>query len=156
MTGAELAEAFNTACPRKNWRARAVAKGGNEIVHFEDRTGLVHLSYVVARGEFLVVFKQAVASFGDYANAICKALVTVLSGLQAGGAPFPAPPSLADAEIVIKHGGIGGQISVRWAGGENVVRDEPDTSDIPEADEEFFERARLVMPDQEIMDDDLI
>lgn len=114
MTAAELAEAFNTACPRKNWKARGTSHMNRDIVHFEDRTGLVHLSYDCSTGEFGVSFKNAVASFGDYANGIARALLTVLSALQAGGAPFMAPQGLEGMEIVIKHGGIGNQVSVRY------------------------------------------
>lgn len=113
MTGQEIAEAFNTASIRKNWKARAMGHKNRDVVHFEDRTGLIHLQYDTSTGEFLVTFKEAVASFGDYSNAIARGLLTVLSGLQAGGAPFVAPTGLEGMEIVIKHGGIGNQVSVR-------------------------------------------
>lgn len=114
MTGVEIAEAFNTANTRTNWRARAVTLKNRDTVHFEDRTGLIHLVYDCSTGEFMVSFKAAVASFGDYANAIARALLTVLTSLQAAGLAFVAPAGLEGMEIVIKHGGIGNQVSVRY------------------------------------------
>lgn len=114
MTGAEIAEAFNTANTRTNWRARAITLKNRDTVHFEDRTGLIHLVYDCTSGDFMVSFKSAVASFGDYANSIARGLLTVLTSLQAGGASFAAPAGLEGMEIVIKHGGIGNQVSVRY------------------------------------------
>lgn len=114
MTGVEIAEAFNTANTRTNWRARAVALKNRDTVHFEDRTGLIHLVYDCSTCEFMVSFKAAVASFGDYANAIARALLTVLTSLQAAGLAFVAPAGLEGMEIVIKHGGIGNQVTVRY------------------------------------------
>lgn len=115
----QLTEAFATNCPKKNWGARIIRvdRGGTlvEIVSFKDRQGLISLQYDCERGQyrrFNVIFEKALASWGDYNNAIAKGLQTVLTALQAGGLPFVAPASLDD--IVVRTTPLTGFTTVEY------------------------------------------
>lgn len=121
VTGITIAEAFTVNCPRKNWSARQYTmhgpEGPREQVSFSDRQGLVSLTYDVQTGDkrrFSVSFNKAVASWGDYTNAIAKALQTVLSALEAGGLPFVAPVDPSDIIVRTVWGGIGGVCTVEY------------------------------------------
>lgn len=108
-----MAEAFNASNTRLYWGARPISTTNKKLVYFANKTGAVSLQYDTDTGLFHVVFNRAVASFGDYANAIAKALLTVLSTLEAGGMPFSAPQGLEGMEIVLVHHGIGSNVTVR-------------------------------------------
>ena len=121
VTGNSIAEAFTVNCTRKNWFCRQYtingAEGPREQVSFNDRQGLVSLTYDVQTGEnrrFSVSFNKAVASWGDYTNAIGKALQTVLSALEAGGLPFVAPVDPSETIVKTIWGGIGGVCTVEY------------------------------------------
>ena len=114
MTAEQIAEAFNTASPRGQWRAFNSEAGGISQVHFEDHKAMVAFKYIINTGEFQVVFRKAVGSFGDYANSIARGLTTILSALQAAGLPFVAHKSPEGVQIIIKHNGIGNQVSCRY------------------------------------------
>lgn len=115
MSAYEIAECFNTASTRVHWRAVLNSNGKPSVVFADKHSGIIRLIYVPQDDVWLVQFKQVVASFANYANAIAKAYVSVLQALQAGGAPFQAPETLEQVEIVIRHGGLGNVVEVRNA-----------------------------------------
>jgi hypothetical protein len=116
VTAELIAEAFGVNCPKKNWAARVVkvTRGDKltELVSFKDRQGLISIVYDTERQRFSVTFEKALASWGDYNNAIAKWLQTVLTALQAGGLPFEAPASLDD--IIIRTNPLSGFTVVSW------------------------------------------
>lgn len=116
LTAEQIAEAFNTASPRQQWKAHAFTKNNGAInqVHFTSLQGMVQFIYVLETGEFLVKFVKVIAAFGDYANAIARGLASILSCLQAGGLPFVAPKGPEGVEIIIKHNGVGNMVSARY------------------------------------------
>lgn len=124
MLANDLAEAFHTNCPKRNWKARvsSITRAGElvEQVHFADRQGLVSFTYDMKAGEFrrfAVTFEKALASWGDYCAAIAKGVHTILSALQAGGLPFIAPNSLEDIAITTRYIGAGGSVTAEVAEG---------------------------------------
>lgn len=115
-TAEDIAEAFGVNCPKRNWAARIVkvTRGDKltELVSFKDRQGLISIQYDTERDTFAVIFEKALASWGDYNNAIAKGLHTILTALQAGGLPFVAPASLDD--IIIRTNPISGYTLVSF------------------------------------------
>ena len=114
MTAEEIAEAFNVASERGKWDARSFKSGGSNQVHFDDHKSMVSFVYLVGEDHFLVKFRKTIGAFGDYANAIARGLTSILSALQAAGLPFVAPRSAEGIEIIVKHNGIGNQVSCRY------------------------------------------
>lgn len=122
MKANDIAEAFHTNCPKRNWKARigSISRAGElvEQVHFADRTGLISLTYDLQTGEyrrFSVTFEKALASWGDYVSAIAKGVHTIMAALQSGGLPFVAPNSLEDIGIITRYLGAGGQVTAELA-----------------------------------------
>lgn len=101
LTADKVADAFNDRTP-EHWRARPYLKGRNNgvfnAVSFTYRRGLIRLlmdcDAPLGRG-FQVKFEKHMASFGDYTNAIQKALYMVLASLRDAGL---APEVAADLE----------------------------------------------------------
>lgn len=116
MTAEEIAEAFNTASARGFWKAKHLNTKGKTFVLFDDDKSMVSFQYVLDTQEFQVKFRKVTGQFGDYANAIARGLTTILTALQAGGAPFKAPESAEGVEIVVKHNGAGNAVTCRVSG----------------------------------------
>lgn len=109
----EVVMAFNTASSRKHWKATLNSQGKPSVIFQDVHAGMIRLIFIPGDNVWLVQFKQAVASFSSYCNAIARAYVSVTQALQAGGIPIVAPERLEQVEIVIKHGGLGNMVSVK-------------------------------------------
>lgn len=95
LTAADIVMAFGQENTRRGWNARAHSKPeeGIDLVNFYGPSALVQLTYNAMTGEFTVRFNKFHSSFGDYLNAIARALVYVLQTLKRAGLPFDAPQS---------------------------------------------------------------
>jgi hypothetical protein len=85
------------------------------VIFQDKRGGMVKFIFIPQDDIWYVEFKQAVAAFGHYANAIAKGYVSILQALQSGGAPVVAPEGLEGVEIVIRHSSVGNAVTVRLA-----------------------------------------
>ena len=95
LTAAEIVLAFNQENTRQKWHARAHSKPeeGQDLVNFYGPSSLIQLTYNAVTGDFMVRFNKYQSSFGDYLNAISRALIYVLQTLKKAGLPFDAPQS---------------------------------------------------------------
>lgn len=102
MKADELAQAFNAAAARENWRAYTGGTRTMPTVIFKSKTAMVELTYFVETKNFLVAFSKATCSFGDFMGATARSLMAVLTALKASGYDVPAPMELDDGVVRIQ------------------------------------------------------
>lgn len=91
MDTQEIAQAFNAATERQNWKAYVGGSRTVPTVIFKSRSAMVELTYYPSSGAFAVLFSKATCAFGDFMASAHRAVLTVLTALKASGYPVSAP-----------------------------------------------------------------
>jgi len=103
MQADELAQTFNAATERQNWRAYVGGTRNLPTVIFKSKTAMVELTYYTESNTFAVAYFKATCSFGDFMGSSHRALLTVLTALKASGHPVSAPLDLDDGVLRIEY-----------------------------------------------------
>lgn len=103
MKADELAQAFNAATERQNWRAYVGGTRNLPTVIFKSKSAMVELTYFTENNTFQVAYFKATCSFGDFMGSSHRSLLTVLTALKASGYPVSAPLELDDGVLRIEY-----------------------------------------------------
>lgn len=103
MEADELAQAFNAATERENWKAWVGGTRNLPTVIFKSKTAMVELTYYTASNTFAIVFQKATCAFGDFMLSAHRSLLTVLTALKASGHQVSAPVELDEGVLRIEY-----------------------------------------------------